>query len=254
MRRLFSSEPEAGTNRVLVSHQWVLYPMLPGVEQGSIREGDCLVLLPRGDGEVEVLGRYGPDDWAELGEDEGASSLRASDGEEEVGAGESSPREAAVRGNATLLCRHAATTAFREVEPVDYDDPGTQRRLSEEGEAQAREMGRAMKARGMRFSEVIASPMDRAFRTAELMAGRGAIIQPIWHTNGGSYRGPALRARRSALARPPGEGTRLIVSHIGTIASTVPEARSQLDEGDCAVVEGGDNGFRLLGFVPWGSW
>ena len=247
LARLFRSDPQPGTNRVLVSHQWVLYPMLPSVESGSIREGDCMVLLPQEEGEPAVLGRYGPDDWAGLrgggGRLEGESGLEGD-----------SPMSAAVAGDATLLCRHAATTGFREVEPVDYDDPESQRRLSGEGEDQARAMGRAMARRGVRFSEVIASPMERAFRTAELMAGRRAMIQPIWHTNGGSYRGEPLRARREALARSPGAGTRLIVSHIGTIASTVPEARGQMEEGDCAVLEGGADQARLLGFVSWERW
>ena len=249
--RLFGSEPPAGTNRVLVSHQWVLYPMLPGVEQGSIREGDCLVLRPQGEGPPEVLGRFGPDDWKDLEGRDSGRHVKAGAG---VGANGGVAVDTAVRGDATLLCRHAGTTDFREVEPVDYDDPGTQRRLSREGEEQARSMGRAMSARGVLFSEVVASPMDRAARTAELMAERPPIIEAIWHTNGGSYRGPALEARRAALSLSPGEATRLIVSHIGTIASVIPDARGRLEEGDCVVVEGEPSGFTVVGFVPWGAW
>lgn len=161
---------------------------------------------------------------------------------------------AAVGGGTTVVCRHAITDDFRETEPVDYEDPSTQRRLSEEGERQSADLGRAMSALGVRVTEIVASPMDRARRTAELMFRQPVTIDPIWHTNGGTYRGAPLRARRRALAAPIPDGTRLIVSHIGTISSVIPSARNEMGEGDCVVVRAEGQGHRVVGFVPWQDW
>ena len=161
---------------------------------------------------------------------------------------------AAVAGGATILCRHAITDDFREQEPVDYADPSTQRRLSPEGEQQSRAMGQAMRALGVDVTELVASPMDRAIRTAELMVDQPVTVDSIWHTNGTSYRGRALERRLAALAAPVPAGTRLIVSHIGTISSAVPEARRRMAEGDCVVLRGDSEGHRVLGFVPWAAW
>lgn len=161
--------------------------------------------------------------------------------------------DAARQGGVTVVCRHAITDhSHREVEPVDYDDPDTQRRLSPEGERQSRDMGRAIVGRGIVVGEVVASPMQRARRTAELMFGR-ASIDSTWHTNGSEYGGAALEARRRALATVPGRGTRFIVSHIGTMQSVLTVTRD-IDEGDCIVVRPRGSDFEVVGVVPWRAW
>ena len=112
-----------------------------------------------------------------------------------------------------------------------------------------------MRTLGVAIAELIASPMHRAYRTAELMFENMAVtIDPIWHTNGGSYRGEALRARRAALAESVEPGNRLIISHIGTMGSVVPEVRSRVKMGDCVVVRPSDDGHEIVGFVPWRAW
>jgi phosphohistidine phosphatase SixA len=268
-RVLFSEPPRAGTNRALMTHQGVLYGTMPGVPRGSIREGDCVVVLPRGEEGFDVVARLGPDEWEALGGDGGASPSDGTGGSDD-GPGDSLLSErlpsgqerspvarviaAVQQGGTTLVCRHAMTAPANEVEPVDYDDPSTQRLLSAEGERQSEAMGRAMTGLGIVVTEIVASPMQRARRTAELMFGRPVTLEAIWHTNGGSYRGPPLEARRRSLARTVERGTRLIVSHIGTIASVLPAAEGRLEEGDCAVVRAEGERHRLLGIVPWRAW
>lgn len=173
---------------------------------------------------------------------------------------------AAVAGGVTVVCRHAMTDDTREREPVDYDDRSTQRLLSAQGERQSAEIGQAMIRSGVRVTELVASPMSRARRTAQLMFDQSVSIDSIWHTNGGSYEGAPLRARERVLATPVGDGVRLIVSHISTIASAIPSARGELAEGDCAVVRAAEGdtaatrsaseawSYRLVGFVPWRDW
>lgn len=172
---------------------------------------------------------------------------------------ERSPDEvvAAVRAGGTIVvCRHAATTDFREREPVDYDDPTTQRLLSPEGEEQSRRLGRAITALGIDVTDLRASPMSRARRTAELMFGRLPAIDSVWHTNGSDYEGGALDARLERLRTPVESegGTVLIVSHIGTMRSALPLEERSVDEGDCVVVRPWGGNLQLLGVVPPEAW
>lgn len=161
--------------------------------------------------------------------------------------------EAARAGGVTLVCRHAITdSSHREQEPVDYDDPATQRRLSPEGERQSRSLGEAFRALRIPVDDVIASPMQRARRTAELMFGR-ATIDSTWHTNGSDYGGPPLEARRRMLRSPPAT-VRLIVSHIGTMGSVLDGIEHRVAEGDCVVLRPTSDGFTIVGVVPWRSW
>ncbi len=162
--------------------------------------------------------------------------------------------DAARAGGHLLVCRHATTDNAREREPLDYQNPSTQRRLSAQGERQAREMGDGFRALGIEFVEVVASPVERAYRTAQLIAGRDVRRDSIWHTNGGAYTGPAERERTRKLSTPVGVGTILIVSHIGTIQSVIPEARGVMEEGDCAVVRPNRESHTVIGIVHANAW
>jgi len=161
---------------------------------------------------------------------------------------------AARRGGTTIVCRHAITGSFREVEPIDYADHSSQRRLSDEGRRQSREMGRALRALGVEMSELVASPMHRSLETAELMFAQPVTVDSIWHTNDGDYEGPDRERRARVLATPVASGNRLVVSHIGTMSSVLPRARSRADEGDCVVVRPSADGFEVVGIVPWRAW
>ncbi|MEX2284161.1 MAG: histidine phosphatase family protein [Gemmatimonadota bacterium] len=161
--------------------------------------------------------------------------------------------DAAARGGVVIACRHGTTN---QADPEDettlrYGDPSTQRRLSPAGERQGEAVGAALSRLGIRFSEVIASPMQRAHRTAELMAGP-VVLDSLWHTRGDNY--DARRtARRNALSRPVQNGNRLIVSHVGTLSSTL-KFRGSMAEGDCVVIRPRGNDYDELGLVPWQEW
>lgn len=162
--------------------------------------------------------------------------------------------EAVRAGGVTLLCRHAATDSFNEREPVDYADPSTQRRLSPEGLAQSDSMGAVLRRLGIRLGEVVSSPMDRAIGTAERIApGHELRIDEAWHTNGSDYGGPPRNRRQRQLAEVV-VGVRLVVSHIGTMSSVVPEVRDGVGEGDCAVVRGNGENHDYIGIIPWARW
>jgi phosphohistidine phosphatase SixA len=163
--------------------------------------------------------------------------------------------EAARRGDVTIVCRHAITESADENEmTLRYDDPSTQRRLSAAGERQAADVGEAFRKLRIPVSGVIASPMQRARRTAELAFGR-AQLDSTWHTRGDNYGGPKRERRAELLGRPVERGALVIVSHIGTIYSVLPSISGQLEEGDCVVVrpQGGSR-YEVVEVVPWRAW
>ena len=163
--------------------------------------------------------------------------------------------DAARRGRVVLACRHGITGSQDEDEAtLRYDDPSTQRRLSAEGEGQARDMAAAFRTLRVPVGEVIASPMQRARLTAELMFGR-ATLDSAWHTRGEDYSGWKRDRRLAQLGSAAQNGNRIIVSHIGTMYSVIPSIQGRLEEGDCAVIRPlGGTSFEVIGVVPWRAW
>jgi phosphohistidine phosphatase SixA len=163
--------------------------------------------------------------------------------------------EAARRGRVVVACRHGITESADEDEKtLSYDDPSTQRRLSAEGERQAADLGKAFHVLRIPVTEVIASPMQRARRTGELAFGQ-VQLDSTWHTRGDDYGGPKRRLRSEMLGRRVERGTRVIISHIGTMYSVLPSIRGELGEGDCVVVQPlGGVRYEVIEVVPWRSW
>ena len=64
-RALFTDPVPPRTNRVLMTHQGVLYPNL-GLKRGSIAEGDCIVIRPDGAGGFTLVADLGLADWERL--------------------------------------------------------------------------------------------------------------------------------------------------------------------------------------------
>ena len=161
----------------------------------------------------------------------------------------------AQRGGVVIACRHAATRSDDENEQtLEYDDPSTQRRLSERGERQADSLGKAFRKLGISVTEVIASPMQRTRRTAEIAFGT-TQLDSSWHTRGEDYTGPKRDRRLEMLGRNVERGNRVIVSHIGTMYSVLPSIQGELEEGDCVVVRPrGASRFDIIEVVPWRSW
>lgn len=63
LRALLYGPVGAGSNRLVVTHQGLLYRVFRSIKQGSIREGDCLVVRPNEQG-AEVVALVTPADWA----------------------------------------------------------------------------------------------------------------------------------------------------------------------------------------------
>lgn len=63
---LMSTELDAGMNLVLVTHQDLLLPIVDGLKRDYLREGDCLVIRPFGEGKFDVVAKVTPENWAKL--------------------------------------------------------------------------------------------------------------------------------------------------------------------------------------------
>ncbi|HYE87875.1 MAG TPA: histidine phosphatase family protein, partial [Vicinamibacterales bacterium] len=63
LRALVFNRVEPGSNRLLVTHQGLIYRVLQGLRRGSVAEGDCIIVRPSADG-GEPLSHVKADDWS----------------------------------------------------------------------------------------------------------------------------------------------------------------------------------------------
>lgn len=63
---LVAAAPPAGSNRVLVTHHFVIELTVPGIHPGDIAESEAAVVRPTGDGKVTLVGRITLADWEAL--------------------------------------------------------------------------------------------------------------------------------------------------------------------------------------------
>lgn len=66
---LLAAVPKPGTNRVLVTHHFVLESLVPGIAVGDIGESEAAVIRPLSPSSVELAGRIELDDWKALAGD-----------------------------------------------------------------------------------------------------------------------------------------------------------------------------------------
>jgi hypothetical protein len=153
-------------------------------------------------------------------------------------------------GGVVLVMRHTKTeTATDEVEVLG--DCGKQRNLSDEGRAQAAQIGRAIAEFGVPIRERRTSPMCRAKQTADFAFGPGnskvdrVLVSPgVTGTIEDDDRRIA-KLKRMASA-PTGEVT-VLVTHTGNIGGAFGQS---IEEGDALVVRDG----KVLGVMKPDDW
>jgi phosphohistidine phosphatase SixA len=62
-KQLLAAKPAKGTNRVLVTHHFVIERNVAGIRPGQVREGEAAVVRPAGDG-VQLVSVIKIEDWA----------------------------------------------------------------------------------------------------------------------------------------------------------------------------------------------
>ena len=75
---LVAKPPKPGTNRLLVTHHFVIELHVPGIKPGDINESEAAVVRHTADGKVELVGKILLDDWAALADPATAKPLSES--------------------------------------------------------------------------------------------------------------------------------------------------------------------------------
>jgi phosphohistidine phosphatase SixA len=65
-RALVAAAPAAGTNRVIVTHHFIIERYAPGIQPGDIAEGEAAVVRVGDDGSFTLVGRFKLADWQTL--------------------------------------------------------------------------------------------------------------------------------------------------------------------------------------------
>jgi len=72
---LLGTEPEAGKDIVLVTHQDLLIPIVEGLRRDQLKEGDAFVVKPLGEGKFQIVAQVTPEDWERLAADSKAPAV-----------------------------------------------------------------------------------------------------------------------------------------------------------------------------------
>lgn len=145
-------------------------------------------------------------------------------------------------GGLVLACRHAITDRSRgDARRLDRTDRSTQRLLSDEGEAQARQLGEILRRQEIPIGEVYTSPLFRAADSAELSFGKAEVREVL-------YSGGTSAERRRLVTSVPEAGTnRVLMTHQGVLYGLFPGLeRGSIREGDCVVVRPTGTDFRII--------
>ena len=140
-------------------------------------------------------------------------------------------------GADVLFLRHALAPGTGDPANFRLGDCTTQRNLSDEGRAQARSIGDAIRASNLSVAQVLTSQWCRARETADLLALTPAVEEPGLNSFFGNpdARSPTLDRLRQALAALP-EGITVMVTHQVVITAitghTVPSGGAVLYDVD----------------------
>lgn len=156
------------------------------------------------------------------------------------------------KGGQVLVIRHGLTTPGVGDPPgFRLEDCATQRNLSEEGRAEARKLGAALKARKVPLGEVLASPWCRCVETARLAFGGSTRWDALSNVFGRPENVAAqLKALRPRVAAHRGKDNLVLVTHGSTTHALtgVSPATGEI----VILTPGGEEGFRVAGrLVPW---
>jgi phosphohistidine phosphatase SixA len=157
---------------------------------------------------------------------------------------------AALRGGGYIIYfRHAATDPVPDdIVPVVLADCDTQRNLSADGRAQAREIGAAIERLEIPIGRVLSSPFCRALDTAQLAIGKATtelVLENLETAESEAEREDRIDGLRSLLSdSPQGVTNSVQVSHGFNINAS---AGVTIAEGEAAIFRpDGEGGFVLV--------
>jgi broad specificity phosphatase PhoE len=125
------------------------------------------------------------------------------------------------RGGQVIMIRHALTTPGVGDPPgMRLDKCATQRNLSEQGRAEARRLGAALRTRGIPVDRVLSSPWCRCLETARLALREPEVWAPLGNLYGrADIREEQVKEMHALLSAPRTGGNLVLVSHGSTISA-----------------------------------
>jgi phosphohistidine phosphatase SixA len=155
-------------------------------------------------------------------------------------------------GGYTVLLRHARTDrSFNEQRDPVPTERSAQRNLTDDGVRDAALMGVVFRKYGIRFAEVISSPMYRTVETAEYSVGKPTSTTMVLRVF------PSTPAQSALVMKAPRKGTnRLLVTHHFVIETHVPGITpGDVGESEAAVVRHtADGKIELVGRITLSDW
>lgn len=155
-------------------------------------------------------------------------------------------------GGYTVLLRHARTDrSFNEQRDPVPSARKDQRNLNDDGVRDAALMGLVFRKHGIRFADIISSPMYRAVETAEYSVGKPTSITMALRVF------PSTPEQAALVAKAPSAGTnRLIVTHHFVIETHVPGIKpGDVAESEAAVIRHTPAGtVELVGRITLDDW
>jgi phosphohistidine phosphatase SixA len=146
------------------------------------------------------------------------------------------------QGGHVLLIRHASAPGTFDPPGFKLDDCSTQRNLSEQGRAQARQIGAALKQKKVPIGEVLSSQWCRCIDTATLAFG-ASNVTPIALLSSPTKLSAEQRAantlavqeriQRFVQSKPRATTNSVYVSHMFNIQDITGQA---IDEGEILIV------------------
>jgi broad specificity phosphatase PhoE len=163
-------------------------------------------------------------------------------------------------GGLVILLRHGSTFADqKDANPVNFDDPATQRNLDPKGKDLAKEFGDSIRRAGVPVGQVYSSKFNRAYETT-VLAGFSGIVKTDDVTESNDTVSAEEKARRAAalkkmLATAPRAGTdTIIVTHRPNIIDALGQDWANVAEGEAGIFRPTNGGFELVARVQMADW
>ena len=163
-------------------------------------------------------------------------------------------------GGLVIVVRHGATAPDQADNDMLHPKNGAgERQLNDQGKAQARAFGEALRQLGAPVGKVYTSQFNRAYETA-VLAGFKDIEKTVDLAEGGLDVSPDETARRanalrSLLATPPRQGTdTLLVTHKPNIVNALGKSWSNVEEGEASIFRPENGTAKLIARVRIDEW
>lgn len=164
-------------------------------------------------------------------------------------------------GGYVIVFRHGTTYSDQaNTDAMSRPNVSAERQLNDQGRAQARSTGEAMRRLRIPVWLVMTSTAQRAVDTGKLL-GVGEVTATADLAENGPAASPdennrrALALRKRVAGRPPADNNLVIVSHKPNIVDAFGADWLDVREGEASVFEpNGSGGFKLIGRIQAREW